>query len=60
MMNVFMIMNSLGARICPISIQSWERFQSPIPIMSKTPPSPFSQTRTWCGHLGYTMEGKIK
>ncbi len=41
-------------------LQSWEGFQSPIPFMSKTPPSPFSQTKTWCGHLGYTMEGKIK
>jgi len=30
------------------------------PFMSKTPPSPLSQTKTWCGHLGYAMEGKIK
>jgi hypothetical protein len=41
-------------------LQSWEGFQSPIPFMSKTPPSPLSQTKTWCGHLGYAMEGKIK
>ncbi len=41
-------------------LQSWEGFQSPIPFMSKTPPSPFSQTRTWCGGPGYAMEGKIK
>jgi hypothetical protein len=41
-------------------LQSWEGFQSPIPFMSKTPPSPLSQTKTWCGRLGYTMEGKIK
>jgi hypothetical protein len=41
-------------------LQSWEGFQSPIPFMSKTPPSPLSRTRTWCGCLGYTMEGKIK
>jgi len=60
MMNVFIIMNSFGARICPTSIQSWEGFQSPIPIMSKTSPSPLFQTRIWCGHLGYIMEGKIK
>ncbi len=42
-------------------LQSWEGFQNPIPFMSKTPPSPLFQTRTWCGlGLGYTMEGKIK
>jgi hypothetical protein len=28
--------------------------------MSKTPPSPISQTRIWCGGPDYTMEGKIK
>ncbi len=37
-----------------------EGFQNPIPFMSKTPPSHISQTKTWCGHLGYAMEGKIK
>jgi len=41
-------------------LQSWEGFQSPIPFMSKTPPSPFSQTRTWCGGPRYIMQGKIK
>jgi hypothetical protein len=40
MMNVFRIMNFLGARICSISFQSWEGFQNPIPIMYKTPPNP--------------------
>jgi hypothetical protein len=28
--------------------------------MSKAPPGPLFQTRTWCGGLGYAMEGKIK
>jgi hypothetical protein len=42
MMNVFIITNSLGVRICHTSFHSWERFQSPIPFMSKTPPSPIS------------------
>jgi hypothetical protein len=60
MMNVFKIMNSFGGRICFTYFQSWEGFQSPIPFMSKTPPSLVSQTRTWCGHPGYAMEGKIK
>ncbi len=41
-------------------LQSWEGFQSLIPFMSKTPPSPISQTRIWCGGPDYTMEGKIK
>jgi len=41
-------------------LQSWEGFQSPIPFMSKTPPSHLSQTRTWCGGSGYAMEAKIK
>jgi hypothetical protein len=36
------------------------RVPNPIPFMSKTPPNPLSQTRTWCGGLRYTMEGKIK
>jgi len=40
--------------------QSWEGFQSPIPFMSKTPPNPLSQIRTWCGSPRYAMEGKIK
>jgi len=53
-------MNSFGARICLTSLQSCKGFQSLIPFMSKTPPSPFYQTKTWCGHLGYAMEGKIK
>jgi hypothetical protein len=60
MMNVFKIMNYLGVGICPTSLQSWKGFQSPIPFMSKTPPGPLSQTRTWCGCLKYAMEGKIK
>jgi len=46
MMNVFRIMNSLGAGICPTSIQSWEGFQSPIPFMSKTPPSSIFKIKT--------------
>ncbi len=41
-------------------LQSWKGFESPIPFMSRTPPSPLSQTKTWCGRLGYAMEGKIK
>ncbi len=60
MMNVFKIMNSLKAKICPTFIQSWEGFQSPIPFMSKTPPSHLSQIKTWCGGPRYAMEGKIK
>jgi hypothetical protein len=28
--------------------------------MSKTPPSPLSQTKTSCGRMGYAMERKIK
>jgi hypothetical protein len=39
MMNVYKIINSLGVGIY---LQSWEGFQSPIPSMSKTRPSPHS------------------
>ncbi len=60
MMNVFLIMNYLGVGICPTSFQSWEGFQTPIPFMFKTPPSPLFQTKTWCGCPQYAMEGKIK
>jgi hypothetical protein len=60
MMNVYRIINYMGAGILSYFLQSWEGFQSPIPFMSKTPPSPLSQTRTWCGGLQYAMDGKIK
>jgi Txe/YoeB family toxin of Txe-Axe toxin-antitoxin module len=29
-------------------------------FMSKTPPSPLSQIKTWCGRPGYNVKGKIK
>jgi len=58
LMNVYRIF--FWCRNLSYFVQSWEGFQSPIPFMSKTPPSPLSQTKTWCGGLGYAMEGKIK
>jgi hypothetical protein len=59
MMNVYKIINYLGARICPTSFNHGKGSKS-IPFMSKTPPNPLSQTKTWCGGSGYAMEGKIK
>jgi hypothetical protein len=59
MMNVYRIINYFGVGICHTSFNQ-EGFQNPIPFMSETPPSPLSQTKTWCGGLGYAMEGKIK
>jgi hypothetical protein len=60
MMDVFRIMNSLGAGICFTSLQSCEGFQSLIPFMSKTLPSPLSQTKDLVWTSKYVMEGKIK
>jgi hypothetical protein len=58
MMDVYRIIN--WCKNLSYFLQSWEGFQSPIPFMSKTPPSLFFQTRTWCGGPGYAIEGKIK
>jgi hypothetical protein len=53
MMNVYRIINSLGAGIHPTPS-----------IMGRVPKSfhscPKPQTRTWCGGSIYAMEGKIK
>jgi len=60
MMNVYIIINYLGARICPISFNHGKGSKVPFHSCPKPLPSPLFQTRTWCGGLGYAMEGKIK
>jgi len=60
MMNVYRSINSLGARICPTSFNHGKGSKVPFHSCPKTPPSPFSQTRTWCGGPRYAMESKIK
>jgi hypothetical protein len=61
MMNDFRIMNSLGARICHTSFQSWETFQSPIPFMSKTPPKSFFSNKdlVWMSRIHHGGQNKV-
>jgi hypothetical protein len=59
MMKFYRIIHSISVGTCLTSLQSWEGFQNLIPFMSKTPPSLFFQTKTWCGRSWYTMKGKI-
>jgi hypothetical protein len=54
------IINSLGARICPTSFNHGKGSKIPFHSCPKPHQVPFLKTKTWCGHLGYIMEGKIK
>jgi len=60
MMNVYRIINDLGARICPTSFNHGKGSKVPFYSCPKPHQVPFSQTRIWCEGPGYTMEGKIK
>jgi len=59
-MNVYRIINYLGARIYPTSFNHGKGSKFPFHSCPKPHQVFFSQTRTWCGGLGYAMEGKIK
>ncbi len=60
MMNVYKIINYLGARICPTSFNHGKGSKVPFHSCSKPHQVLFSQTRTWCEGPRYAMEGKIK
>jgi len=60
MMNVYRIINYLGAGICPTSFNHGKGSKVPFHSCPKPPPNPLSQIRTWCGGSGYATEGKIK
>ncbi len=58
MMNVFRIMNSFDAVICPTPFQSWEGSQNPIPFISKK--SPFSSKGlVWMSEICHGGQNKV-
>jgi hypothetical protein len=59
-MNVYRIKNSLDVGICLTSFNHGKGSKVPFHSCPKPHQVPFSQIRTWCGGLGYAMEGKVK
>jgi hypothetical protein len=60
MMNVYRIINYLGAGIYPIFFNQGKGSKVPFHSYPKPHQILFPQTRIWCGGSGYAMEGKIK
>ncbi len=60
MMNVYRNINYLGVGIFPTSFNHGKGSKVPFHACPKPHQIFFSQTKTWCEGLGYTMESKIK
>ncbi len=60
MMNVYRIINSLSVGICPIFFNHGVGFQSPIPFMSKTSPSPLFSNKDLVRRFGIRHAGQNK